>query len=1047
MTVESLSSSGNNNNTQLAPLTPLARLSSSSSSFTTSSSSVSSSGSQSLQPSSSSSLPGVTSLPLTSSMSTDTAVGSSHHHQLSMMSTMDFSNGLGSGLGGSTSSSSSSFASSAINTNALDEDTLGPSTYLIDDALDKLDPSAIAWGIPDEDEWSQNVLRTPQGFGDIPYEKNLENDIEPGIREDEQQGLERMRGLGMPDRYGIVSGGNFDETVQRTLPRGILVNKMLMRVGGLPLRLLDPGTEEAEEVMKQGGSIIVMEGGGEGAGAQNDGAMLEDSVKIEQKPFIISDTSSSSSVVDPSKSGAVGGGASMMVIGDDDAPPGSELNSNVGVPPILNAVVSLSHSPKETPPPSDIVVKQEGDSSSSSSPSIVSTTENPTTTSATGAPVRVKVRRPIRWLDHAENAGPALASKNHFAPCSTYTLNGLVAVRFFDFLTHIVEDPKKSQQRSATTSLSSSSAASVEVVVEETSNHSSSSDSSSSAADGNGGVISFEEARKREKSREKSLLAAVGSSPSSSPKKKVQEHLYSSPHSVLMTVIPACSAKVSKGWLSPLGPPKVKATARTPFLSPEAAKIEKEMQTSAALKAQLMGQRYLGGRGGAAPLLHPFTWKDKSKIDADPELVPDGLASSAVSRSGGSGGGGGGAGGGDPSLQKVFEHIKVRWQFGLLGGIGGGASSVNNPLYVQQKFQLQQVAQQQALQLAQQQQQLLLQQQQLQQQIQLQQQQQQQLAAAASGTVVATSSTITPVDPTSSSMVMTPVPTSMSMPMMFPSSNSALSSSAIPSLFLTRPVRASTSVSSTLQTLQQGGFGANAAPMMMMGIGSGVGTTSVSSGGIGKKPCMFFQSKAGCRNGARCPYLHDPQYKAPQEDFNRISAADKKSHVSQMAVVGGGGIGGAVVSGGAVPQVQQQQQIPMQTQGGWGIQQQQQQQPQQWTTQQPQPYMPQQQQQQQQPSLGWGIQPAPQQQAAQPQWGIQQQPQPQMMQMQPAQVYAPQPGVWPQQQQPQQQQMMMMMPQATWGQVMPVQQQQPQQQPQQQWNAGWGQQAQQQQPR
>jgi hypothetical protein len=164
-------------------------------------------------------------------------------------------------------------------------------------------------------------------------------------------------------------------------------------------------------------------------------------------------------------------------------------------------------------------------------------------------------------------------------------LNGLVAVRFFDFLTHIVEDPKKAQQRSATTSISSSSsaaaAAAVEVVVEETSAHSSSSDASSSAADGNGGVISFEEAKKREKSREKSLLAAVGSSPSSSgPKKKVQEHLYSSPYSVLMTAIPACSAKVSKGWLSPLGPPKVKASARVPFVSQEAAKIEKEMQTT-----------------------------------------------------------------------------------------------------------------------------------------------------------------------------------------------------------------------------------------------------------------------------------------------------------------------------------------------------------------------------------------------------------------------------------------------------------------------------------
>ena len=38
------------------------------------------------------------------------------------------------------------------------------------------------------------------------------------------------------------------------------------------------------------------------------------------------------------------------------------------------------------------------------------------------------------------------------------------------------------------------------------------------------------------------------------------------------------------------------------------------------------------------------------------------------------------------------------------------------------------------------------------------------------------------------------------------------------------------------------------------------------------KPCAFFQTRAGCRNGSRCPYLHDPSYKAPQEEFNRISA-------------------------------------------------------------------------------------------------------------------------------------------------------------------------------
>ena len=1067
--VETISSSGigggKNNTAPLAPLVPLSRLSSSSSS-----SSVSTSVSQ---PSSSTSGGGGLSSSSTDNNSNNTVVS----NQLSMMSTMDFSNGLGGGLGGSSSMSSFNTTSSGINSvDALDDENHGSSsTYLIDDALDKLDPSAIAWGIPDEDEWSQNVLRTPQGFGDTPYEKTMENDVEPGIPEEEQKGLERMRGLGMPDRYGIVSGGNYDESVQRTLPRGILVNKMLMRVGGLPLRLLDPGTEEAEEVMKQGGSIIVIEGGEGDDGRHADGGgLVEDDksiVKVEAKPNV--------TTLDAEKS--VGPGGSMMVIGDDDAPPGSDLNVNVGVPPVLSAVTIDAPLPKVDGIEID-------SSSSSSSSSIVSVTENSSSSTSTGAPIRVKVRRPIRWIDQDENAGPALASKNHFAPCSTYTLNGLVAVRFFDFQTHIVEDPKKAQRAAASAALSSmtSTVAAAEVIVDDAMNAtssetSSSTSSSQSTGDENGGsgAISFEEARKREKSREKSLLATVGSSSTTStPKKKVLEYQYSSPNTATMTIVPACSAKVSKGWLSPLGPPKLKAPARTPFVSAEAARIEKEMQTNAALKAQLMGQRYIGGRGGAAPVLNPFAWKDKNKIDADPELVTDGLvSSSAVSRSGVSGGAAGGAGVDLSSVQKVFEHIKVRWQFGLFGSGVGGVSNglMMNPqqLFVQQKFQLQQQAQQQALQLAQQQQQLLLQQQQLQQQIQMQQQLSASGVAVASTTTTTTAATTTssagvpsslsldtasasavnaPSSSTATAMAVTPTPVSMSMPMMlFPNA-----ASTMPALSLARP-------SSVVPTLQQGFFGnssvtATTTPMMMMmGIGGGV-TPATSISGVGKKPCMFFQSKAGCRNGVKCPYLHDPAYKAPQEDFNRISAADKKGHVPQVVVVGNnsnlGGTGVATTA--SVPQQMQQQpqqQPQMATQGqGWGIQphwmQQQVQQ-----QQQPQVYMQQPQQQQHLQPVGWGIQPQslPQQQQQQQPvgWGIQ--PQPQQMQMQqPPQVYAQQPGMWPPQQQghplPQQQQhqqQMMMMPQSGWsGPVMSVpqqQQQQQQQQPQQGWNSGWAQ--------
>jgi len=48
--------------------------------------------------------------------------------------------------------------------------------------------------------------------------------------------------------------------------------------------------------------------------------------------------------------------------------------------------------------------------------------------------------------------------------------------------------------------------------------------------------------------------------------------------------------------------------------------------------------------------------------------------------------------------------------------------------------------------------------------------------------------------------------------------------------------------------------------------------TARAPAGLANKPCAFFQTRAGCRNGSRCPYLHDPSYKAPQEEFNRISA-------------------------------------------------------------------------------------------------------------------------------------------------------------------------------
>jgi hypothetical protein len=852
--------------------------------------------------------------------------------QLTMMATMDFSNGLGSGLGGSTSTPSHS--NSDIDTDS------GSSNYLIDDALENLDPSAISWGIPDEDEWSQNVLKTPQGSGDIPYEKSIENDTEPGIPEEEQRGLERMRGLGMPDRYGIVVGGTFDENVQRTLPRGILVNKMLMRVGGLPLRVLEPGTDEAIEIMKFGGSIILNNTYSNTTNdGTSDGALVEDSkTSIKKEETVESNllgivTSKSSNEENVGKNSTI----SMV---DDDAPPGSELATTVGVPPVLNAIPLVV--------PTMHLVDEDLTSSSSSS-SLNNATQNNDGLDST-APIRVKVRRQIRWIDHDENAGPALASKNHFAPCSTYVMNSLVAVRYFDGATHIVEDPKKAQRAAnAAALMSSSGTTTLAEAIEDTntgaadlSNATSSEKRDETSA---GGAVSFEEARKREKSREKSLLATVAVS-SSSQKKKVPEHLHVSPSTAVLTIIPACAAKVAKGWLSPLGPPKLKTT-RTPFASPEAAKLEKEMQSSAALKAQLMGQRYLGGRGGAAPLLHPFAWKDKNKIDPNPELVPDGLASS-MSRGTGT----------EPAVQKVFEHIHIRWH---AQGLGGAGSGFMNPQLVQQKFQQQ--AQQQALQLAQQQLQL---QQQLQQQ-QLQQQLQQQMAqavAAASqnATSMVTSSTpiVNTVDSTSSSLQTT----STSAPglVFMNSATSSLSSAAATAAAAAAVAASMTRPLPTVATL----------PQQLLSIVSATPTTTNTTG---KKPCMFFQSKTGCRNGAKCPYLHDPHYKAPQEDFNRISAAEKKNlaHLNLSTE--------AQQTGAIIPQMQMQQQQQQQQQQihqGWGIPMMAPQQPQWMQQHQMQP-------QQQQVMAGWG-QPmmAPQQNVG---WGIPQQ-MPQQMQPQPQQVMA-----------------------------------------------------------
>ena len=35
----------------------------------------------------------------------------------------------------------------------------------------------------------------------------------------------------------------------------------------------------------------------------------------------------------------------------------------------------------------------------------------------------------------------------------------------------------------------------------------------------------------------------------------------------------------------------------------------------------------------------------------------------------------------------------------------------------------------------------------------------------------------------------------------------------------------------------------------------------------GRKPCVFFNSREGCRNGARCGYIHDPSFRPPADAY------------------------------------------------------------------------------------------------------------------------------------------------------------------------------------
>jgi hypothetical protein len=46
-------------------------------------------------------------------------------------------------------------------------------------------------------------------------------------------------------------------------------------------------------------------------------------------------------------------------------------------------------------------------------------------------------------------------------------------------------------------------------------------------------------------------------------------------------------------------------------------------------------------------------------------------------------------------------------------------------------------------------------------------------------------------------------------------------------------------------------------------------------GGDGRK-CIFFTSRVGCRDGSRCRFVHDPDYKASQDEFDRATARRSK---------------------------------------------------------------------------------------------------------------------------------------------------------------------------
>lgn len=87
--------------------------------------------------------------------------------------------------------------------------------------LSSLDPNDLLWGIPDEEEYETGFVVVPQ-LNDMTDETGL-NDEEIGQ-------LVRVRGLGIPEQYGIQ-------------PRGILLNKVMGRVGGKQLQYV---TTEAE---------------------------------------------------------------------------------------------------------------------------------------------------------------------------------------------------------------------------------------------------------------------------------------------------------------------------------------------------------------------------------------------------------------------------------------------------------------------------------------------------------------------------------------------------------------------------------------------------------------------------------------------------------------------------------------------------------------------------------------------------------------------------------------------------------------------------------